>query len=510
MSLTKVTYSMIDGAAANVLDYGADPTGSNDSTTAIQAAITNNSAVYVPAGTYRISSALQIRKNNFSLFGAGSGASILKLVNGGSAVNIINVGKIDTVGAGDEPWENINVSGLCLDGNRSSNVPGPYDINGWGILTANISKSSFTDLKIINCWVAGAGNEINSNHNTWSDIYIENCGHNDGSYPASQGYPSFDINSSKYCSYSNIVTKGGYAGFRVLDNCWNNNIQATIYNATYVGFLMGNQPVNTGVFNNVVNVSVYNGCSNQGVVVGVKCWANVINAAVYGITGVGVYEIGYGAGSASNPGNNLYNVTTSQCGQQSCKVDGQGSTWFINSRQDGQGGNTGDYYAVDISGSYNQITASVYDDASPKVRGMALRSGATYNNIIDFQHTTLVTNFENFDISNTNQYYFQYFQGVSNVRRTATLNAGWSNSTVVDTTYVKDGNGFVHVYGTVTGGTGTIFTLPSGYHPPVTQTFPTIANGAIGLLQIDTSGNITLSSGTATNVSLGPICFFIG
>jgi len=41
MSLTKVSYSMIAGAEANILDFGADPTGVADSTTAIQAAITS-------------------------------------------------------------------------------------------------------------------------------------------------------------------------------------------------------------------------------------------------------------------------------------------------------------------------------------------------------------------------------------------------------------------------------------------------------------------------------------
>ena len=39
MSLTKATYSMINGASVNVLDFGADPTGATDSTAAIQAAI---------------------------------------------------------------------------------------------------------------------------------------------------------------------------------------------------------------------------------------------------------------------------------------------------------------------------------------------------------------------------------------------------------------------------------------------------------------------------------------
>ena len=40
MSLTKTTYSMIDGAAVNVFDYGAVGDGVADDTAAINAAIT--------------------------------------------------------------------------------------------------------------------------------------------------------------------------------------------------------------------------------------------------------------------------------------------------------------------------------------------------------------------------------------------------------------------------------------------------------------------------------------
>ena len=53
MSLTKATYSMIEGAPINVLDYGADPTGVADSLTAMQAAHNTGQIVYYPAGTYR-------------------------------------------------------------------------------------------------------------------------------------------------------------------------------------------------------------------------------------------------------------------------------------------------------------------------------------------------------------------------------------------------------------------------------------------------------------------------
>lgn len=60
MSLTKVSYSMISGSPANVLDYGADATGLTDCTTAFQAAIDTGRAVYVPTGTYLIRSSLQL------------------------------------------------------------------------------------------------------------------------------------------------------------------------------------------------------------------------------------------------------------------------------------------------------------------------------------------------------------------------------------------------------------------------------------------------------------------
>jgi hypothetical protein len=52
MPLTKATYSMINGAVVNVLDYGADPTGATASTSAINAAIATGKKLYFPEGTY--------------------------------------------------------------------------------------------------------------------------------------------------------------------------------------------------------------------------------------------------------------------------------------------------------------------------------------------------------------------------------------------------------------------------------------------------------------------------
>jgi hypothetical protein len=54
MALTKATYSMIKGAPANVLDFGAVGDGVTNDTVAVQAAINTNKAVYFPTGTYLI------------------------------------------------------------------------------------------------------------------------------------------------------------------------------------------------------------------------------------------------------------------------------------------------------------------------------------------------------------------------------------------------------------------------------------------------------------------------
>ena len=76
MALTKVTYSMIAGAAVNVLDFGAIGNGIADDTVAIQAAVTSLSAGKVlvfPSGTYKLSSEISFNgKSNIDVFGYGA------------------------------------------------------------------------------------------------------------------------------------------------------------------------------------------------------------------------------------------------------------------------------------------------------------------------------------------------------------------------------------------------------------------------------------------------------
>ena len=102
MSITKVSYSLINGAPLNILDFGADPTGTTDSVAAIQAAInaasTANKSVYIPDGTFLLDAityiqpsalyaqrgqnifALLFAKSNVTIFGNGE-TSILKVAD---------------------------------------------------------------------------------------------------------------------------------------------------------------------------------------------------------------------------------------------------------------------------------------------------------------------------------------------------------------------------------------------------------------------------------------------
>lgn len=100
MSLTKATYSMIDGASWNVLDYGADPTGVADSTTAIRNAIAAAQAdqsdftlpiVEFPKGTYLTTGEIYIEQTPVHLI--GNGATIKNTTS-----NVLRIGKYTNPG----------------------------------------------------------------------------------------------------------------------------------------------------------------------------------------------------------------------------------------------------------------------------------------------------------------------------------------------------------------------------------------------------------------------------
>ena len=107
MSLTKVNTRMIDGAVLSLLDFGADPTGSSDSSTAMKNALESGAEfISVPAGTYSIQSNVSATLGNtVTLYGNAS------FIYQGSASNTSPMITIETGN------NTLTIDGLSFDGN---------------------------------------------------------------------------------------------------------------------------------------------------------------------------------------------------------------------------------------------------------------------------------------------------------------------------------------------------------------------------------------------------------
>jgi len=151
MALTKVSYSMINARFANVLDYGADPTGVADSTTAIQTAITDNAAVFIPAGTYRCDNTISIvsNYNNRKHVVMTAATKLQRLSANSAAVGPViellgNYGHFDG-GFGELMSQNNSPRGVACLGQAdqtTSNYNGLY----WNFENCDVRTKDFTSL----------------------------------------------------------------------------------------------------------------------------------------------------------------------------------------------------------------------------------------------------------------------------------------------------------------------------------------------------------------------------
>ena len=122
MALTKVTFSMIEGAVVNVLDYGAVGDGVANDAAAITAAVATGKNVYLPKGTYYYNTNTPTQLNTGQVvFGDGQGQTIVKSgtdaagsfgIFYASAKNYVGVHSLTLDG-------NSTVSGVAAGGDRS-------------------------------------------------------------------------------------------------------------------------------------------------------------------------------------------------------------------------------------------------------------------------------------------------------------------------------------------------------------------------------------------------------
>jgi hypothetical protein len=71
--------SLTTADVANIITFGADRTGTNDSTTAIQNAVNTGKPVFIPPGTYMVSNGITCSTVGQKIFGAGRTASTISV-----------------------------------------------------------------------------------------------------------------------------------------------------------------------------------------------------------------------------------------------------------------------------------------------------------------------------------------------------------------------------------------------------------------------------------------------
>lgn len=169
MSLTKVSYSMIDGVGVNAKDYGAIGNGVSSDTTAIQslfdaAAATSAKEVFFPAGTY-----LLTNPNNNPSYTAAIVISGLKncVVRGtkGTKFTVSNAGSA-TVGFGFfriEQCENVTFENFEIDGSGLAVTTGSNRLWGIGCVNFDVNNPA-TDLPVLNKQLE------------FAHLYLHDCG----------------------------------------------------------------------------------------------------------------------------------------------------------------------------------------------------------------------------------------------------------------------------------------------------------------------------------------------
>lgn len=353
-----------------------DGTATNDSSAMAKAvaSVPTYGTLSFPAGAYV--GYLSIRKNNITIKGDGSGSTKITMPSG-VLNNVLEVGETAWSGS-PGAYSKVTISGLTLDGNKSS-VPQPTtDLTSWGLPVTNTTYLTLNDIRVYNCWNGGFGIFINSNYGCGDNLYAENCGAGFGSTTE----PGFDINSSSNGIWNNIVVYNCKNGIRAIDNCNNISVTGIVKNAIDNGFIAGATSGNTST-GNIYNVSIESGCQYVGASVGGDVRSSIFNLTIRATTAIGFYCVKQ-ASATNNSAGNIFNVTTRNIGNQAAILGGDNNNLNHVSFTDGITGAQGSWYATTISGSYNTVTSKIIDSATWQVRGIATLSGATLNVIAGY------------------------------------------------------------------------------------------------------------------------------
>lgn len=146
MALTKASYSIIEGAPLNILDYGAVGDGVTDSTAAIQlavnAAMAANKRLYFPQGTYVVSSTITVTNGSGAgLFMYGDTTSNFAVVPSGTTIKYTGTSNLFQIN-GSASTVNLMVKNMSFLGNANALNAIKVDA-GWFVTVEDCVFKSF-------------------------------------------------------------------------------------------------------------------------------------------------------------------------------------------------------------------------------------------------------------------------------------------------------------------------------------------------------------------------------
>lgn len=472
MSLTKASYSMISGATVNVFDFMTPAqisavqarTNTIDVTAPINAALASlgglGGTVRFPKGLYRTTAEIDIPSSTQiigdGLFGGtgtyDQGATTIYAAHSGDSI-------FNLVGSGA-----CRIQDICL---QSGPPSGAFPQTGLMLGRTTAASAGYHHIErvsIYGCYAAAAIYTLASEDNYWEDIYVWIYG-----------------GTAKYCLYTCIGTSSTFPtgitqSFYTSSNLTN----------TFNRFWFTNSSFNADSANIYIDGAEATG--NWAFFGGYMTassgsYVEIANGYVDGLSMIGSITFAGCGGERLSGGDPLYGF----------KLTASVSVTLPN---------------LNIVGGRYDLLA---DGASSLNRYLFWQS----NNLILTQPNITMKPPEAFPYAQVVLRRELIYGGTINLGRyaawkTATLASGWSNalgSPYPAPSYMVDSTGRVHLRGTVTGGTGTIMTLDDGYRPSYTWRLPTQSNGAVALITVDSSGVVSLASGSATNVDLGNLSF---
>jgi hypothetical protein len=500
MSLTKVTFSMIQGANFNVQDFGAKGDGVTDDTAAIQAAVNavpffpmpedvtkGGWTVYFPPGRYLISQTIVIGLRRIILRGPGLiGSNGAAIVTADPDVTMIDyyTGNFDT----------LSVYGLQFEG------PGADTGTGSALIVGRPAQPNY-DFRIENCWFAKIPQACLL-AKTGDGFHVSSC---------AMELSNFGISITE-------TSLLGYAGQCVIsDNRFSYNKFAGVIatapqtqNMVIVGNLFtGNgsgypPPVTNGAAIILQNTGA---AIKNTLIASNNFFDNYQDIRIIGAS--------YASSNTGIVGTNIVANSFDRTHEASITNEGAKTSITANKFLDVCWLSIAGNNAINVIGAADETSVSsnsVSNDLGPAVPLYSLSLGATTTNTIIGENYFTGTFGGIFVATGATWQYMPngLFAKDALVFPSSFLN-GWVNvgSGYADGSFFKTSDGIVSLNGNVSSGTpnSIIFQLPVGYRPNNNVRLKTANFADDAYVEIDTSGNVTLFGTPTTWYSLDGLSF---